>query len=486
MIEASLQTSRAGILIPYCASEYALREGRDPGTRDPRVIADHLANSQSILTRLEDAYHRGGVHSWETMRLTTESIVIVGAGILGIATAYHLYREGAAVTVVDRAPEGDKASFGNAGGIAVTEIVPASVPGLAWRLPVWLLDPLGPLSVRPAHARKLVPWLWRFSQAGTPNEVSRIALALSALNNRVYTDLRPMLAETGLSGELNERGALTVYESEQGFGSDAAEWAFKRDHGIAIKNLTGKEAREMEPALGMIVRRAVFTPQWSHINDPKRMVDCLREWLRIRGVTFITGNVIGISDPGGMPQVSLQVSLAGGRSIAADKVVVAAGAWSGELAKCLGDRVLLESERGYNTTLGDPGVALNREVIFAERKFVATPLSCGLRIGGAAEFGGLHAEPNFKRCQALMTLATRYLPSLKLRGGTNWAGHRPATPDSLPVIGASPRHAQVFYAFGHGHLGLTQAATTGRLISNLIRGVPSPIDLSPYSIARFS
>jgi D-amino-acid dehydrogenase len=425
------------------------------------------------------------------VRLTTESVVVVGAGVLGIAIAYYLVREGAAVTIVDRAPAGDKASFGNAGGIAVTEIVPASVPGLAWRLPRWLLDPLGPLAVRPAHAFELVPWLWRFSQAGTPKEVSRIASALSALNNRVYADLRPMLAETGLSGELNERGALTVYESEQGFRRDAAEWALKRDHGIAITNLSGEEARDMEPALGKMVHRAVFTPQWSHINDPKRLVDSLREWLRSRGVTFITGDVVDISDPGGgMPQVDLQVDLevdlADGRSIAAKKVVVAAGAWSGELARRLGDPVLLESERGYNTTLPDPGLSLSREVIFAERKFVVTPLSCGLRIGGAAEFGGLHAEPNFKRCQALVTLASRYLPDLRTDGGTNWAGHRPATPDSLPVIGASPRHPQIFYAFGHGHLGLTQAATTGRLIADLIRGAPNTIDLSPYAIARFS
>jgi D-amino-acid dehydrogenase len=319
-------------------------------------------------------------------------------------------------------------------------------------------------------------------QAGTPKEVSRIASALAALNNRVYEDLRPMLAETGLSSELNERGALTVYESEQGFRRDAEEWALKRDHGIAIENLTGEEARDMEPALGAIVHRAVFTPQWSHINDPKRLVDSLREWLRLRGVRFVTGDVIDISVAGGVPQIDL----AGGRCITADKVVVAAGAWSGELAKRLGDPVLLESERGYNTTLPDPGVTLSREVIFAERKFVATPLSCGLRIGGAAEFGGLDAEPNFKRSQALVTLATRYLPCLKLDGGTNWAGHRPATPDSLPVIGASPRHPKVFYAFGHGHLGLTQAATTGRLISNLIRGTPTPIDMSPYAIGRFS
>ena len=124
-------------------------------------------------------------------------------------------------------------------------------------------------------------------------------------------------------------------------------------------------------------------------------------------------------------------------------------------------------------------------MIFAERKFVATPLRCGLRIGGAAEFAGLHTPANFERCRALLKLASRYLPALQTAGGTNWAGHRPATPDSLPVIGASPRHPNVFYAFGHGHLGLTQAATTARLIADLICGKPPAISLAPYTIARF-
>ena len=415
--------------------------------------------------------------------MSAQSAIVIGAGIVGLSTAFHLAAEGLTVTVVDRDPVGDKASFGNAAGIAVTEVVPASVPGLALKIPGWLLDPLGPLAVRPVHVLKLLPWLWAFSRAGRPEEVERIGAALSALNSRVYDDLQPMLDACGLSGELQRHGALTVYESENAFRNDAEEWSFKRRHGIEVRALSGDEAREMEPALGTIVQRAVFTPQWSHINDPKRLVDSLREWLRTRGVTFIAGDVIDISDSSA---ATAQVRLADGRSIAATKVVLAAGAWSGKLAQRQGDRVLLESERGYNTTLPDPGVALGREVIFAERKFVATPLSCGLRIGGAAEFGGLHAKPNFKRSHALVTLATRYLPGLRTDRGTNWAGHRPATPDSLPVIGASPRHPNVLYAFGHGHLGLTQAATTGRLISDLVRGVPTPIDLSPYSIARFS
>jgi D-amino-acid dehydrogenase len=170
----------------------------------------------------------------------------------------------------------------------------------------------------------------------------------------------------------------------------------------------------------------------------------------------------------------------------ADQVVIAAGAWSKTLAQRIGDRVLLESERGYNMTLPRSGVSLKRQLIFAERKFVATPLSCGLRIGGAAEFGGLNAAANFKRSHALVALARRYLPGLQTEGGTEWAGHRPATPDSLPVIGRSPQLPDVFYAFGHGHLGLTQAATTGRLVSDLLFQRPPPIDLHPYSIGRFA
>ena len=247
--------------------------------------------------------------------------------------------------------------------------------------------------------------------------------------------------------------------------------------------MTGADARHMEPALGPRVHRAIFTPQWSHIRDPKSLMRGLKEWLLSRGVVISRGEVRDIVSGSSSP---LSVKLEGGHPIAVDMAVIAAGAWSGILARRLSDPVLLESERGYNATLPHPGIVVERELIFAERKFVATPLSCGLRIGGAAEFGGLSAAPNFKRSQNLVELARRYLPELRTAGGTNWAGHRPATPDSLPVIGRSSHQAHVFYAFGHGHLGLTQAATTGRLVSELVFQKPSSIDMAPYGIERFA
>jgi len=407
-------------------------------------------------------------------------ILVIGAGVVGLACAYHLRKEGLGVTVIDRDPEGDKASSGNAGGIGITEVVPAAVPGVFWRVPGWLFDPLGPLALRPSYAPTLIPWLWRFSRAAAPREVARISAALAVLNLRVYDDLVPMLAETGLSGELYRKGALSVYESEAGYRRDRAEWALKRSLGIETAEISGDETRRMEPALGPIVECAVFTPQWGHVTDPKRIVDGLRRWLMANGAAFERGEVLSITISG-KPAVRLR----DGRTLSAAKTVVAAGAWSGSLSRGLGDRVLLESERGYNTTLPSPGIALEREVIFAERKFTATPLSCGLRIGGAAEFAGLTAPADYRRSRALMILAKRYLPGLQTAGGTEWMGHRPATPDGLPVIGPSLRHPNVLYAFGHGHVGLTQSATTGRLIADLVSGRPSIVDLDPYSIARF-
>jgi D-amino-acid dehydrogenase len=409
-------------------------------------------------------------------------VAVVGAGIIGLSAAYHLIKQGARVTLVDRDPEGDKCSHGNAGAIAVTEVVPASAPGTLWRVPGWMADPLGPLAIRPMHAPKLIPWLLRFAKVSTAEETERISRALAALNGRAYEDLVPMLRDIGLSNELHREGALSVYESEEGFRRDADEWALKRARGIICEDISGDEARQREPALGPIVKRAVFNPQWSYVSDPKHVARATLTWLKQHGAEIRRSEAHTIT-PGSTRSLSVQLN---GERLTADRIVVAAGAWSALLARKLGDRALLESERGYNMTLPSPGVSIKCQLTFAERKFVATPLSCGLRIGGAAEFGGLNAAPNYKRSRALVDLASRYLPGLRTEGGVSWAGHRPATPDSLPVISRSDHHADVFYAFGHGHLGLTQSAPTGRLISQLVLAQPPSIDVTPYRIGRFT
>jgi len=415
--------------------------------------------------------------------LAETQTAIVGAGIVGLAVAYQLACTAPnGIAIIDRDLYGDRASNGNAGGIAVTEVVPASSPDVCLRVLGWLVDPLGPLSIRPSYAPRLLPWMTRFARHGTTREMVRISQALAELNSRTYDDLKPLLATVGLLDALHEKGALAVYESEAGYRRDRAAWNCRRRRSIVVQELDGNEARKMEPALGPRVCRAIFLPQWSWLSDPSRVLDRLRDWLARRGVRFIQAMVHRVE----ATHDGAHLKLESGEVIDAKSIVIAAGAWSGKFARQLNDPVLLESERGYNCTLPTPGIALSHQLIFAERQFVATPLSCGLRIGGAAEFGGLNAAPNFKRSQRLVELARRYLPDLRAYGGKHWAGHRPATPDSLPVIGRSEVHPNIFYAFGHGHLGLTQAATTGRLIADLLLNRVSPIDLRPFSISRFS
>ena len=405
-------------------------------------------------------------------------ILVIGAGIVGLSCAHALRAEGHDVTVLDRDPPGDKCSFGNAAGIGVTEIIPASVPGLAWKVSGWLFDPLGPLSLRLPHVPRLMPWLLRFLKEGRWDRVEAIAASLATLSARTYEDLLPLLAELDLMGDLHRVGALWVYETREGFDADMRFHALRRRHGLVCEELSGEDAWRLEPALATSIRHAIMTPQWSHVSDPKRIVDRLRLALEARGVAMVKGEVAGISGQ--------EVVTSDGRRQPFERLVVAAGAWSGRLAAQIGDRALIESERGYNTTLPSPGVTLSREVIFAERAFVATPIEAGLRIGGAAEFAGLDAAPNYARSDALAELGRRFLPGLNTEGGTRWMGHRPTTADSMPVIGRSPRRDDVFYAFGHGHTGLTFGPTTGRLIAELVAGRPTSVDLSPFSIARFN
>ena len=405
-------------------------------------------------------------------------IVVVGAGIVGLACARALHLDGHAVSLIDRDPDGDKTSWGNAGGIAVTEVVPQAVPGLWRRVPRWLMDPLGPLAIRPAYLPRLSPWLWRFLRACSEPRMRAAAAALAAVNGRVYQDLVPLLEDIGLAGDLQRAGALALYESARGRARDAGYWALSRELGVECHDLSGEDARALEPALGAEVHSGVLLPAWSHLADPKRIVLGLLAWLRQRQVAVVQGEVVHL-EPGAARATD-------GRRLPFDLAVIAAGAWSAGLARQAGDRVPLESERGYNSTLPHPGVVVTRQLIFAERSFVATPLAIGLRIGGAAEFAGREAPPDWRRAAALLALGRRYLPGLNDGGGSQWMGQRPATPDGLPVIGRSSGRSDLFYAFGHGHLGLTQAATTGRLVADLVRGAPPPIDMAPYRAERFT
>lgn len=410
-------------------------------------------------------------------------VAVIGGGIVGLSCAWAAQRRGFEVTLVDRDFWGDRASHGNAGGLAVTECIPLRLSGLGLKPLKWLIDPLGPLSVRLSHAPRMLPWFLALRKVADQARFRAIARALASINDRCLADFESVMDDIGLSSHIHKRGALTVYETVKALAADAGEWAHKRELGVRWRSVDRGELRELEPGLADVFAGGVMLDDWAHINDPKAVVDALRRHLVQSGVKTVQGEVSALET---QPTFGVAMTLSSGNQLVADRVVVAAGAWSARLCKSLGERAVMESERGYNTTLPFSANRLNREVIFAERKFVATPLSVGLRIGGAAEFAGLEAPANYERSEALLKLARRFLPNLDESNAKQWMGNRPTTPDSLPVIGQSKVSPSVLYAFGHGHLGLTQSATTGELIGQLLRGERPSIDLEPFSIGRFA
>ena len=407
---------------------------------------------------------------------------VIGAGIVGISCGLSLLDKGFGVTLLDPEPPGSQTSSGNAGGFGFTDVMPLAGPGMLPRVPGWLLDPCGPLFIKPAHLPKLLPWLWRFYRAGAPANVEHSARALAALLEASEDDTRAAVAAAGLSDLFTEKGAITVYRSRESATKDQLEWAVKRSHGVEVVELPDAAAiAEREPELEN-AGFGYFTPAWCNTTDPHRYSVRLADHFTQRGGKLLAQRVQGIR-PGAD---DIELTMDGNDRKRFDRVVIAAGAWSGQLCEQLGERVLLESERGYNTTIDDPGVSLAHQVIFGEEKFVISRINNGLRIGGAAEYAGLETPPNYRRSEVLVDIARRYLPGLRDEGARQWMGHRPSTPDSLPVIGRSHRHPGVIYAFGHGHYGLTMAATTGKLVAEIVADHPPALDLAPYDIARFN
>lgn len=408
--------------------------------------------------------------------------LVIGAGIIGISCGLELLRRGKSVVILDENLPGSMTSSGNAGGLGITEVMPIGSPGVIKQVPKWLMDPYGPLSIKISHLPAMLPWFWRFHRESSKTRMIANSKALSNLLAASLDDTKELLKRSGISGMLTEEGALTVYPSEQSMRENSLEWQVKQDNGVNALKVDRLAIHDLEPDLHH-VECGWFTPQWCNVTDPFLLTTRLAERFQSNGGRLYQTHALSFKR--GHDKISAVVAN-DGNEYPANQYVVAAGIWSKSLCRQLGENVLLESERGYNTTLPNPGLEIGREIIFGEEKFVASTIGSSLRIGGAAEFAGIDTPPNFKRSDRLLAIANRYLPGLNCEFRENWMGHRPSTPDSLPVIGHSGKVTNLMYAFGHGHLGLTMAATTAKIIGNLSRGEASPVDLEPCRINRFN
>lgn len=407
--------------------------------------------------------------------------VVVGAGIIGVAIAHDLRRRGRDVVLVDRGPVGMGASYGNMASIAVTEFMPASRPAIWKQMPGWMLDPEGPVRVRPSYLPRLVPWFARFLAASRPAKLRALEAEGAALCGRVYEDLSPLLRETGLEGELTEEGCLSLYADEAEFRADRDHIELLERFGFPHEVIGRQAIRALEPELSEKIGMAVIFPRNRSLRDPHRFVARLFERFEALGGRSDTGEVTGF-DRG---ERITGVRLRDGRRVAADEVVLAAGAFTGRLTAMLGEPIPLETERGYHTQIMSPGISMRHSIIRPSRAFMVTPTAGGIRVGGTVEMAGLDAAPDYRRARITVKRAREALPNLRAEDATEWMGHRPALPDTVPIMSASARTRGVFVATGHGHLGVTYGATTARLMGDLITGAPPPIDMRPYRIDRF-
>jgi D-amino-acid dehydrogenase len=410
-----------------------------------------------------------------------QTVIVVGAGVIGASIAFELQRRGRHVTLVDKGEPGQGASFGNMASIAL-DFAANSGPATWRKIPGWMLDPEGPVRLRPAYAAKILPWFLRYIAAGRPSRLREIEDAGMSLSAHSLADMRAMLDAIGAPDLMTEEGCLAIYETEAEFAGDSGRIELMQRYGFGFEVLSGAAVRDHEPTLSPGIAKAVLMPDNKSIRNPYDLVVKLVEAAKSLGASFATGearNVERKSDG------TISLLLADGRRLDADHVVMAAGARTRFIAEALGEPIPLETERGYHTQIMKPGISMRYSIIWPARAFMVTPTAGGIRVGGNVEFAGLDAPPDYRRPRVLVRHAQRALPGLQVEEAKDWMGHRPALPDTIPIISPSSRVSGVWYATGHGHLGLTFSATTARLLADMMTGVTPAVDMTPFRINRY-
>ena len=408
-------------------------------------------------------------------------VVVIGAGIVGVSAALWLARAGRAVTLVDRLPPGQGTSYGNAGLLARSAIVPVTTPGLTLKAPRYLLDPNFPLFLRWAYLPRLLPWLVRYLSHATDAETRRIAGALLPIIGDAVEQHEALARGTGAARFLALGDYVYAYRDRAAFRADAYSWALRAEAGFVPEIVEGAGVRARDPAYGPGVGCLAVLRDHGYVRDPGGYVAALAAEVEraggtvrqagVRDFTFAEGRVAAVeTDAGPLP---------------CEAVILATGAWSGPLMRRLGLRIPLESERGYHVVFRGAEGGPTAPTMVAAGKFVATPMAEGLRCAGIVEFGGLEAGPSRAPFALLRREVRRAFPGLTAEGEVEWQGHRPAPSDSIPLIGEVGRTG-VYAGFGHHHVGLTGGPKTGRLLAQMLTGQTPNIDMAPYAPGRFA
>lgn len=411
----------------------------------------------------------------------TADIAVVGAGIVGVSCALQLARQGHKVLVIDQQAPGQGASFGNAGHLATEQVFPIADLSILKRLPAMLMDPMGPLRLDWKYMPRALPWFTRLLLNLRPAPFQRTVAGIRALNEGSLGAWQRLLSSIGQPDLLKADGSLLVYERAESKQALEALQARMRQQGVPVDCWQADAVRDAAPQLSAQIKGGLFFPRTGHFLDPYRVVRELVEAAKANGVQFLKHKVEG----GQLLANGVSLATAQG-SVNARQVLVACGAHSAKLTAALtGKQVPLDTERGYHLMLPHEHGRLPFAVTSLERKFIMTPLEDGLRLAGTVEFAGLKRPAKMERAWQLHRLSQGlFKQPLSVEAATPWMGFRPSLPDSLPIID-QVCDGKVLLAFGHQHLGLTQAAVTAEMVGQMVQGSLPSSSAEHYRLDRF-
>ncbi len=409
------------------------------------------------------------------------SVVVIGAGIQGVCISLHLIKKGFEVTIIDRDDPGKgTASYGNAGHFSPYASLSMNRPDILIDVPAMLLSTTGPLALKWNYVPKMIPWFIKFIKNCTKKKMMHTAKYMHQILDLALPAYDELFQEIDVSGLVESKGIIYFW-TDKDLKSREMEIKVRKELGVEQKLLTPHEIHDLEPHIKQIYHGGVLYPSAKHARNPKKILIKLFELFLKRGGKFIKENVETINfSSNDKPLIKTNFN-----SYSFDKAVISCGAFSKKLTDQANEKIPLDTERGYHVHFKGYDHLLTRPVIFLNRGFGITPMEQGLRVVGTVEFGGLDNPPSKKRIQNLVNNAKYLFPDLK-EHHDEWLGFRPTLPDFLPVIGPSKKYKNLFYSFGHHHLGWTLGAISGKIISGMIAGENTNLDLSPYSSTRFS
>ena len=405
---------------------------------------------------------------------------MAGAGIVGVCCALWLQRRGFRVTLVDGNEPGSGTSSGNACTIARYGCIPINSPDIPGRIPGLLSGGENRFSISPWYALAHLPWLFAFLKYCSRRRVGHIVESLASLLASAHEGLDPLVELTGTGDLLARDGILMVYESQASFDRERENNRLREKHGSRFTELNAQDIRELEPALRRRFEKGLLLDDVCRILDPAALAQRFFRHFLDAGGGYVSEHAQGIVHT----ERDMKIFMHSGKFLRADRIVISCGAFSRQIEGCDSEKLPLETERGYNIQYPGLQHLLSRPVSWTECGFYAVPMHQGLRFAGTVEIAGL-AAPKNPRHIAFLTRKSREMLDIQDPPGSDWLGFRPTLPDSLPVISASRRSPNTYYAFGHQHLGLTLAGITGKLVAQLAAGEELSCNLRPFSADRF-